>query len=100
MPRVMLPEKERPPLAVKPALVVRGAITVMGAVLRKVVGELTVRLLLPLLLPSTVFPIRAVLPVTERPWLATTTALAVMGPALAAKVVFAFTVSVLATQHW
>ena len=49
---------------------------------------------MPAAVPTTVLPVSAVLPATVRPWFATTAALAVMGPELAAKVVAALTVSV------
>ena len=51
----MLPVRS-PPLVIKPALAVNAAFAVMGAVLVKVVGELTIKLLLPLMLHSNVMP--------------------------------------------
>ncbi len=71
------------------AFAVIGALAVIGAVEAKVVAAFTVRVLLPLLVPSTVLP-RAL----NRPPAATVTAaLAVIG-VVEAKVVTAFTVSV------
>ena len=96
-PSTVLPRAVRVPLTVKSELATIAALEVTGAAaLAKVVTALTVSVCIPAAaaVPTNVLPISAVLPVTVMPCVATTAALAVMGPEPAAKVVTALTVSV------